>query len=184
MTISFTDSQIKVLYSAEEIDQRVNEIAEQIHNDYKELDNLVVVGVLKGAFIFTSDLIRKMNTSCQVEFIRLSSYDGTTGSDEVKAYDLTLPSMKDKNILIVEDIVDSGRTAKFLLDFFKNQAGVKTVKLASLFDKPCRRLDELKDIKPDYCCFKVDDKFILGYGLDFDQKYRELPYIGYVDGLV
>jgi hypoxanthine phosphoribosyltransferase len=183
MTISFTDSQIKVLHSAQEISQRVIEIAQQINKDYKNLDNLVVVGVLKGAFIFTSDLIRALDMNCQVEFIRLSSYEGTKGSDEFRLYDLTLPSLKDKNILIVEDIVDSGRTAKFLLDFFKNQAGVNTVKLASLFDKPCRRLEELKDIKPDYCCFKVDDKFILGYGLDFDQKYRQLPYIGYVEGL-
>jgi hypoxanthine phosphoribosyltransferase len=183
MSISFTDSQIKVLHSAEEIAERVKEVAQQINNDYKDLDNLVLVGVLKGAFIFTSDLIRELDLPCQVEFIRLSSYEGTQGSNEVKAYDLTLPSMKDKNILIVEDIVDSGRTAKFLLDFFKNQAGVDTVKLVSLFDKPSKRLDELKEIKPDYCCFKVDDKFILGYGLDFDQNYRELPYIGYVDGL-
>ena len=183
MTISFTDSQIKVLHSADEIAERVSEVAKQIHDDYKNLDNLVLVGVLKGAFVFASDLIRKIDLSCQIEFIRLSSYEGTTGSDEFKLYDLTLPSLKGKNILIVEDIVDSGRTAKFLLDFFKNQAGVETVKLVSLFDKPCRRLDELKEIKPDYCCFKVDDKFILGYGLDFDQKYRELPYIGYVEGL-
>lgn len=183
MSISFTDSQIKVLHSADEIAQRVSEVAKQINSDYKNLDNLVIVGVLKGAFVFAADLIREVNLSCQVEFIRLSSYEGTEGANEIKSYDLTLPSMKNKNILIVEDIIDSGRTAKFLLDFFRNQAGVSTVKLVSLFDKPSKRLEELKDIKPDYCCFKVDDKFILGYGLDFDQKYRELPYIGYVEGL-
>ncbi len=183
MTISFTDSQIKVLHSEEEIAQRVAKVAEQINNDYKDLDNLVVVGVLKGAFVFTADLIRQMNLSCQVEFIKLSSYEGTKGANEIKAYDLTLPSLKDKNILVIEDIIDSGRTAKFLLEFFKNQGGVKSVKLASLFDKPCKRLEEHKGIKPDYCCFEVDDKFILGYGLDFNQKYRELPFIGYVEGL-
>lgn len=183
MSITFTDNQIKVLHSAQEIQARISEVADQIRHDYQDLDNLVVVGVLKGAFVFTADLIRAVGLSCQVEFIRLSSYEGTQGSNEFKIYDLTLPSLKDKNILIVEDIIDSGRTAKFLTEFFKNQAGVNTVKLVSLFDKPCKRLEELKDIKADYCCFNVDDKFILGYGLDFDQKYRELPYIGYVEGL-
>ena len=84
---------------------------------------------------------------------------------------------------IVDDIVDSGRTAKFLLDFFHNQGSVNSVKLVTLFDKLCKRLEEFKTIKPDYCCFNVDYKFILGYGLDYDQKFREIPYIGYIDGL-
>lgn len=176
-------SQLKVLYGEEEIAQRISELAVQINADYKDCKDLIIVGVLKGAFVFTSDLVRKLDLPIQVEFIRLSSYEGTESTGNFKVYDLTLPSLKDKDILIVDDIVDSGRTAKFLLDFFKNQGGVKTVKLVTLFDKSCKRLDEFSDINPDYCCFNVDDKFILGYGLDYEQKFREMPYIGYIEAL-
>lgn len=181
--LTLNKSDLKVLHSAEEIAERISEIAEQINRDYKNTKDLIVVGVLKGAFVFTSDLVRKLNLPIQVEFIRLSSYEGTESSGSFKIYDLTLPSLKEKDILIVDDIVDSGRTAKFLLDFFHNQGSVNSVKLVTLFDKPCKRLEEFKSIKPDYCCFNVDDKFILGYGLDYDQKFREIPYIGYIDGL-
>jgi hypoxanthine phosphoribosyltransferase len=181
--LSITKDSLKILHSAEEIAERISEVAEQINRDYHATKDLIVVGVLKGAFVFTSDLVRKLNLPVQVEFIRLSSYEGTESSGSFKIYDLTLPSLKEKDILIVDDIVDSGRTAKFLLDFFHNQGSVSSVKLVSLFDKPCRRLDEFRNIKPDYCCFTVDDKFILGYGLDYDQKFREVPYIGYIDGL-
>lgn len=175
---------VKVLFSPEQIDERVSKLAQQISSDYKYSQNLVIIGVLKGAFIFTSDLVRKLSVPCQIEFIRLSSYhEGTASSGKVKAYDLTLPPLDNKDILIVEDIVDSGRTAKFLLDFLNSQSNAKSVKLASLVDKPCRRLPELAYIEPDYCCFTIDDKFILGYGLDFEQNFRELPYIGFVDGL-
>ena len=181
--LTLNKSDLKVLHSEEEIAQRISEVAEQINNDYKDCTDLVVVGVLKGAFVFTADLVRKLNLPVQVEFIRLSSYDGAESTGTFKVYDLTLPPLKSKDILIVDDIVDSGRTAKFLLDFFKNQGDANSVKLVTLFDKSCKRLEEHKAIKPDYCCFNVDDKFILGYGLDYDQKFREVPYIGYIDGV-
>lgn len=181
--LTLNKSDLKILHSEKEIDERISEVAEQINRDYKDCNDLIVVGVLKGAFIFTSDLVRKLNLPVQVEFIRLSSYEGTESSGSFKVYDLTLPALKDKDILIVDDIVDSGRTAKFLLDFFHNQGDVGSVKLVTLFDKPCKRAEQFKDINPDYCCFNVDDKFILGYGLDYDQKFREVPYIGYIDGL-
>lgn len=175
---------VKVLFSEKQIQERVTELAEQISRDYRDSKNLVLIGVLKGAFIFASDLMRKLSVPCQIEFIRLSSYhEGTSSSGKIKAYDLTLPPLDGKDIVIVEDIVDSGRTAKFLLDFLNAQAQANSVKLASLIDKPCRRTDELAYIKPDYCCFTIDDKFILGYGLDYNQNFRELPYIGYIDGL-
>lgn len=183
MTLVIEKEKIQVLYSPEEIDSNIAKIAEKINEDYKDSASLVVVGVLKGAFVFTSDLVRKLNLNCQVEFIRLSSYEGTQSTGEMKVFDLTLPKMEGKDILIADDIVDSGRTAKFLLEFFKNQAGVKSVKLASLFDKPCRRIEEHKALKPDYCCFEIDDKFILGYGLDYDQRFRELPYVGFIENL-
>ncbi len=174
---------IQVLYSEAQIQARVKEIAAQINNDYKDCECLVVIGVLKGAFVFVADLLRELTINTQVEFIRLSSYDESTqSSGTVRLYDLSLPILENKDVLLIDDIVDSGRTAKFLLDFIRNQSRVRSVKLATLFDKPCRRLEALQEINPDYCCFEVDDKFILGYGLDYDQKFRELPYIGFIEG--
>jgi hypoxanthine phosphoribosyltransferase len=175
-------SEIKVLFSAAEIQSRIENLAKTINQDYQNLDNIVVVGVLKGSFMFTADLVRYLKPELQLEFIKLSSYDdGTESSGKVKAIDLSLPDMSGKNVLLVEDIVDSGRTAKFLLDFFKTQEEVASVKLVSLFNKECRRSPEFKDLKPDYCCFDIDDHFIVGYGLDYAQKYRELPYVGFIE---
>lgn len=176
-------TEIKVLYSAEQIQERIQELAQEISADYQGVNDLVVVGVLKGAFMFTADLVRAMSIPSQIEFIKLSSYnnDETESSGKVKAVDLSLPELKGRDVLVVEDIVDSGRTAKFLLDFFVNQLSAKSVKIAALFDKPCRRMEELKYIKPDYTCFTIDDHFILGFGLDYSQRFREIPYVGYVE---
>lgn len=182
MALTIMDKEIQTLFSADEINQRTEEVAAQINADYKGVSELIVIGVLKGSLLFTSDLIRKLNLPVQLEFIRLASYgSGTSSSGIVKAYDLSLPDLTDKDILIVEDIVDSGRTAQFLLNFMKDQYKAKSIKIASLLDKPCRRAEEFKDIKPDYCCFTVEDKFIVGYGLDYDQRYRELPYLGFIE---
>ncbi len=181
MTALIDKSKIQVLFSEEEIATKVTELANIISRDYAAQGNLVIIGVLKGAFIFTSDLVRKLSIPCEIEFIRLSSYHkGTESSGDVKAYDLTLPDLSGKNVIIVEDIIDSGRTAKFLQNFFTYQSKASSVKIATLFDKPCRRITELKDLKPDYACFQIDDKFILGYGLDYEQNFRELPYVGYI----
>ena len=174
---------IKTLYSAEEIQERIKDLALEIVKDYRNTNDLVVVGVLKGAFMFTADLVRAMQLPVQIEFIKLSSYnnDETESSGKVKAVDLSLPELSGRDVLVVEDIIDSGRTAKFLLDFFQEHLSAKSVKIAALFDKPCRRVEELKYIKPDYCCFSIEDHFILGYGLDYSQHFRELPYVGYVE---
>lgn len=183
MALEVTQDKIKELFSKEEIEKRVSELANKISQDYKDSKDLIVVGVLKGSVIFTSDLIRKLDVPCQLEFIRLSSYEGSKSSGKVRIYDLSLPDVKDKDIIIAEDIVDSGRTAQFLLNFFKSQGEVRSVKLATLLDKPSKRASGLEDVKADYTCFTIDDIFILGYGLDYDQDYRDLPYLGYIDGL-
>lgn len=184
MSLTIAKEDIKVLYSQEEIAQRIKEVAKLISQDYKDCENLIVIGVLKGALLFTADLIRELSTPSQLEFIRLSSYGASTeSSGTVKAYDLTLPDLADKDILVVEDIIDSGRTAQFLLSFLENQAQTKSIKLVSLLNKPCRRLKEFSHVEPDYCCFTVEDKFIIGYGLDYDQKFRDLPYLGYVENV-
>ena len=174
-------SAIQVLYSEQALAARVKELAAQISTDYKDSNNLILIGVLKGGVVFLADLMREISVDCQVEFIRLSSYDqGTNSSGKVKSIDLTLPDLTNKDVIIIEDIIDSGRTAKFLVDFFKTQ-NARTIKLATLFDKPSRRIKELKAFKADYTCFEIEDKFILGYGLDFEQKYRDLPYVGYIE---
>jgi len=184
MTAVIAKENIEVLFSQEEIQNRITELAQQISKDYKDTQDLVVIGVLKGAALFTSDLIRKLDIPCQLEFIRLASYQtGTESSGEIRVFDLSVPNLKDKDILIAEDIVDSGRTAEFLINFFQEQVGVRSMRIASLLDKPCRRLEALRHIKPDYCCFTVDDKFILGYGLDYEQRFRQLPYLGHISGL-
>lgn len=179
--VAFTKNQIKVLFSEAEIAAKVDELAKKISQDYKDQGDLIIVGVLKGAFIFAADLVRKLTIPCHIEFIRLSSYQGTDSSGDIKSYDLTLPDLSNKNVLIIEDIVDSGRTLQFLKTFFSTQRHVKSIRVASLFDKPSRRIAELKDLKPDYSCFEIEDQFILGYGLDYEQEFRELPYVGFID---
>ncbi len=182
MPNTFSKDEIKVLISQEELAKRIQELGAQITRDYSDQPDLVIVGVLKGSFMFVADLIREIKLSPQIEFIKLSSYEqGTESSGTIKAYDLTLPNLEAKNILVLEDIVDSGRTAKFLYQFFYNQCKAANVKIAALFDKPCRRNENLKELKPEYSCFEIDDKFIVGYGLDYDQKFRDLPYVGYFE---
>jgi len=115
----------------------------------------------------------------KMEFIRLSSYgSSTTSSGKVRAVDISLPDLNDKNVLIVEDIIDTGLTAKFLLDFIDNNFHTKSTKFCSLLDKKCFRKT---DIEADYVGFDIDNKFVIGYGLDFDGHFRNLPYIGYVE---
>ncbi|MCH2227493.1 MAG: hypoxanthine phosphoribosyltransferase [Candidatus Caenarcaniphilales bacterium] len=174
--------EIKVLFSEEDIAAKIKELGETISDDYKDTESLIIVGVLKGSFMFTADLVRQIKVPCQMEFIKLSSYeDGTESSGKIKAVDLSLPALEGKDVLIVEDIVDSGRTAKFLKDYFDNQVETETCKIAALFDKPSRRLAEFKDIQADYTGFVIDDHFIVGYGLDYAQKFRELPYVGCIE---
>lgn len=175
-------SDLQVLYSEQELKDAVKALARKISTDYKDSKRIILVGILKGAFVFLADLMRAIDIDCQVEFIRLASYHtGTTSSGEVKSIDLTIPDLTGEDVILVEDIIDSGRTARFLFNFFENQTKARSIKLATLFDKPCRRIDSLKGLKPDYCCFEIEDKFILGYGLDYEQRYRDLPYVGYIE---
>lgn len=171
-------SDIKDLLTEEEIQKRIKEIAEEI-NSYYGKEELCVICVLKGAVMFAADLVKVLTMPVKMEFIRLSSYgSSTTTSGKVHAVDISLPDLNEKNVLLVEDIVDTGLTAKFLLDFINNNFKTKTTKFCSLLDKKCFRKTE---IEPDYIGFEVDDKFVIGYGLDYDGQFRNLPYIGYVE---
>ena len=174
-TIEVTD--IKPIFTSEMIQSRIRELAEDLNKEYRE--KVYVVCVLKGAVMFATDLVKYLKMPVQMEFIRLSSYgSGTTSSGKVKAIDISLPDLNGKNVLVIEDIIDTGYTAQFLTGFFKSNFRVKSYKFITLLDKRCRR--EV-DINPDMYGFDIDDRFLVGYGLDFNGVYRNLNYVGYVE---
>jgi len=171
------EEDLKVLYSDKQLAKRVQELAVEINNEFKDVDNLVVIGVLCGSMLFFSDLVRHLNMPVQLEFIRLSSYGHKQeSSGKIKPVDLTLPSLEGQNVLIVEDIVDTGLTATFLIDYIKFQHKAEKIKFATLLDKKCARVHQ---VPVDFIGFDIDDKFVVGYGLDYLGYYRNLPYIGY-----
>ena len=166
-----------VLFTEEQIQTRIKELAEEINRDYADSKELVVICVLKGSILFTADLIRHINVPLQLEFVRLASYgNNTKSSGKIKPVDLTLPNLQDKDVLVVEDIVDTGLTANFFIDYLKYYHKTNTLKLASLLDKPVARTNH---IHVDYIGFEVDDKFVVGFGLDYTGFCRNIPYIGY-----
>lgn len=176
--MEITINDIKPLFSEAEIQNRVKQVAAEIDSFYKG-EELYIICVLKGAAIFCADLVKSIKTSVKMEFIRLSSYGSSTQtSGKVNAVDISLPNLNDKHVLIVEDIVDTGLTAKFLLDFINLNFRTKTTKFCSLLDKKCFRKTE---VEVDYVGFEIDGKFVIGYGLDYDGLYRNLPYIGYIE---
>lgn len=169
---------IRVLLTEEEVDKRINEVAEQINKDYAG-KSVHLICILKGGVFFTCELAKRLNMSVSMDFMSVSSYGaGTVSSGVVRIIkDLDEP-LEGKNVLIVEDIIDSGRTLAYLIEVLK-QRGPKDIHLCTLLDKPERRVK--KQVKVDYTCFTIPDEFVVGYGLDYDQKYRNLPYIGVVE---
>lgn len=168
---------IEVMISKEEIMKRVKELGEKITADYNPDKELVVIGVLKGANIFLGDLIREINLPVLVDFMAVSSYGSSTESSGVVRIlkDLDL-DIEGKNILIIEDIVDTGLTLKYLTENLRAR-NIASMKICALLDKPERRKCHI-DI--DYLGFEIPDKFIVGYGIDYAERYRNLPYIAVV----
>ena len=167
---------LKILYNSEQIQARIKEISHELNNFYKG-EEVTAICVLKGAVVFAVDLVKNLNMPMKLEFIRLSSYGSSTStSGKVNAVDIKLPDLNNKNVLIIEDIVDTGLTAKFLVDFINMNFHVKTLKFCAMLDK---KITRRVNIEPDYYCFDIDDKFVIGYGLDYDGYYRNLPYIAY-----
>lgn len=164
---------IGVFISEEKIQSRVRELAAQINRDYAGQE-VIIVGVLNGSFIFCADLVRHLKIPAQMEFVSLSSYEGTESSGQVSFRLDVKQSLVGKNVIIVEDIVDTGLTISFLLKHMKLK-NLKSLKLCSLLLKRARLKTE---VAIDYLGFDIEDKFVIGYGLDFDGRYRELPYIG------
>jgi len=174
----YTKNDIKPLISEKELQTGIKKLADRLNEIYKD-EEVYLVCVLKGSVMFMVDLAKHLTMPVKMEFIRLSSYgSGTTSSGKVNAVDIKLPDLNDKNVLIIEDIIDTGHTAKFLMDFLRHNFKFKDLKFCALLDKKIKRV---ANIEADYCCFEVDDKYLVGYGLDIDGNYRNLTYIGYIE---
>ncbi len=173
----FTNPNLEVLYSAEEIRARVTELGKQITADYAGKE-LVLVGVLKGSVIFLSDLMREIDLNLKIDFMAVSSYkDETVSSGDVEILkDLTHP-IRGKDVIVVEDIVDTGLTLFRLMEILGSR-GANSLRIATLLDKPEPRVKT--ELKIDYCGFQIPNKFVVGYGLDAANRYRNLPFIGVV----
>ena len=165
---------MNILLDANTIQARVKELAEEIERDYPDGDEIHMVCVLKGGFVFMSDLVRNMSTRVSMDFIAVSSYGaGTKSSGEVRFQKDLDTSLENRNVIVVEDIVDTGLTLKYLQEILRSRAP-KTLRTACLLSKPSRRK---VDVPVDYIGFTIEDRFVVGYGLDYAEKYRNLPHI-------
>lgn len=168
---------VRVLLTEEEVDRRIQEIGDQISRDY-EGKQVHLICVLKGGAFFMCELAKRITVPVSLDFMSVSSYGSETKSSGVVKIVKDLDeSIKDKDVLVVEDIVDSGRTLSYLMDML-NDRGPASLRLCTLLDKPERRV---VDVNVDYTGFQIPDEFVVGYGLDYDQKYRNLPYIGIIE---
>lgn len=163
----------QIMITEEQLAKRVKELGKQISEDYKGQE-ILVIGILKGAVLFLSDLIREITVDTKIDFMAVTSYGASTKSSGVVRILKDLDTgIEDENVIIVEDIIDSGVTLHYLRDYLMNRKP-KSLKICTLLDKPDRREVE---IKSDYTGFEIENRFIVGYGLDYDQRYRNLPYI-------
>ena len=164
----------RIFFSAEEIDKRLEEMAGEINRDYAGKE-LMLISVLRGSFVFMADLTRKITLPCTVDFLAVSSYGkGTTSSGQVQITKDLSDDIEGKDILVVEDILDSGNTLSYLMKLLRARHPA-SIRLCTLLDKPERRT---KPVAVQYSGFSIPDEFVVGYGLDYDEKYRNLPYIG------
>ncbi|HVR29275.1 MAG TPA: hypoxanthine phosphoribosyltransferase [Thermoanaerobaculia bacterium] len=166
----------EVFISPERLQRRIAELAAEIDRDYYDSRRLVCIGVLKGAVFFMSDLLKQLQVPLAVDFFQVSSYRGSTTPGELRVRkDIDLP-VRGEDVLLIEDIIDTGYTLRTILDMFRFR-GASTVRLCALLDKRQRREVE---VTVDYRGFEIDDRFVVGYGLDYDERWRNLPYIGYL----
>ena len=172
------EDKIKVLLTEEEVNKRISEVAAEINRDNAGRP-VHLICILKGGVFFTCELAKRLTMPVSLDFMSVSSYGGGTESSGIVKIvkDLDQP-LEGKEVLIVEDIIDSGRTLAYLMEILK-QRNPKNIELCTLLDKPERRVKKQVQVK--YTCFTIPDEFVVGYGLDYDQKYRNLPYIGVVE---
>ncbi len=167
---------IKVLISEEKINNRLDELANQIMDEYKGKD-IVFLCILKGSIFFTVELAKRIKNNIQFEFVEVSSYENNESTGKVKLNKDITQSIEGKEVIIIEDIVDTGRTLDFLKELLLEKKPA-SLKICSLLDKPSRRI---ANVKADYVGFAIEDKFVVGYGLDDEQNLRNLNYIGYIE---
>ena len=167
---------IKVLISEEKINNRLDELANQIMDEYKGKD-IVFLCILKGSIFFTVELAKRIKNNIQFEFVEVSSYENNESTGKVKINKDITQSIEGKEVIIIEDIVDTGRTLAFLKELLLEKKPA-SLKICSLLDKPSRRI---ANVKADYVGFAIEDKFVVGYGLDDEQNLRNLNYIGYIE---
>lgn len=163
----------RILISEEEIQKKVAEMGKKISEDFRDKDPLFV-GVLKGCFIFMADLMRYVDIRCSMDFMAVSSYSGTSSTGAVKINKDLSEDIEGRHVIIVEDILDSGVTLSYLRQYLMVRKPA-SISIATLMDKPARRK---ADVYADYSCFEIPDAFVVGYGLDYNERYRNLPYIG------
>ena len=168
--------EIKELISKEKIEKRIEELAEEISRDY-EGKNVEFIVVLKGAAIFAVELAMKLKPNVRFDFIEISSYSGTESTGILKVNKDLKADIEGKDVLIVEDIIDTGRTLSYLKEYLLSK-NPKSLKICTLISKPSRRI---VDVPIDYNGFEIEDKFIVGHGFDIDEDYRNMPYIGYIE---
>ena len=170
--------QIKTLIGEDELHARIKEMGKQIEKEY-EGKEITLICILKGSVFFTVELAKNIEGDVKLEFIRVSSYgEGTKSTGEIKMKLDLKDSIKGKDVIVIEDIIDTGRTLSYLIEYLKMKKP-NSVKLCALLDKPSRRVK--KEVKVDYTGFQIPDKFVVGFGLDWDENYRNLPYIGYIE---
>ena len=163
----------RILISAEEIEAKVAEVGRRITEDFRDKDP-IFVGVLNGCFIFMADLMRHVDIKCTMDFMAVSSYSGTSSTGAVKINKDLSQDIEGRHVIIVEDILDSGVTLSYLKRYLMGRKPA-SINIVTLLDKPARRK---ADVFADYSCFEVPDAFVVGYGLDYNEHYRNLPYIG------
>ena len=178
MEVEDVSKKIKILIEEKELNDRVKELAKIIENDYNG-EEIICICILKGSLYFTADLTKYIkNNKLEIDFMRISSYgDELISSGNIKITKDLETDIKDKNVLIIEDIIDTGNTLYALKELL-GKRNPKSLKICTLLDKKARRI---KNITPDYIGFEIEDKFVVGYGLDFKDCFRNLPFIGYVD---
>lgn len=176
MKFELPAGELKTLISREDIEARITELALEIDRDFGDTDPLICIGVLKGSVFFMVDLLKQVSIPVAVDFFQTASYGSGTTAGEVRIRkDIDL-SIRGRDVLLIEDIVDTGYTLRTILDLFRFR-GARTVKLCALLDKAEAREVE---VPIDYCGFRIDNLFVVGYGLDLDERYRNLPFIGVV----
>ena len=170
-TVTLNDRTFKVMIPAEKIDRAVAAVAQRINADYGDKERPLFVGVLNGAFMFAADLLRQISVPAEISFIKVASYDGTKSTGRIAETIGLDKDIEGRTVVIVEDIIDSGLTMKYLLERL-NAKHPEKIYVTALFSKPCNMK---ADIQIDYCAFRIPDKFIIGYGLDYDGYGRNYP---------